>query len=99
MSFREVVHSENILLCRSLLKKRINFWEEDLSTDSLQPEKFMEVLHDQDCNIETLELSTESKEVGFVIAKYVANKLKSDCLVPYAIVIVLVTLLAAWSHA
>ena len=36
----------------------------------------MEVLHDQDCNIDTLELSTESKEVGFVIAGYVAEKLK-----------------------
>ena len=76
VSLREVVHSENILLCRSLLKERINFWEEDLSTDSLEPEKFMDVLHDQDCNVDTLELSTESKEVGFVIAGYVAKKLK-----------------------
>ena len=76
VGLREVLLSENILLCRSLLKERINIWEEDLRMNSSNPEKFMEALICKDCNVEALELSTDSAEVGFIIAGYIAKKLK-----------------------
>ena len=33
VSLREVLNSERILACRSLIKENINFWEEDLSKE------------------------------------------------------------------
>ena len=33
ISLREVLNSERILTCRSLIKEDINFWEEDLSKE------------------------------------------------------------------
>ena len=67
VSLREVVHSKNILLRRSLLQQRINFRKECLSKNLPQEKKFMELLIVQDCNVDTVELPTESVEVGFVL--------------------------------
>ena len=54
VSLWEVSHSENALLCHSLLKERINFWNEDLSinTDSTEEENFIQVLLSQECNVD-----------------------------------------------
>ena len=77
ISLREVLQSENALLCRSLLKERINFWNEDLSinTDSTE-ENFIQVLLSQECNVDNLVLSPDSAEVAFTIAGYIAKILK-----------------------
>ena len=34
LSLREVLNTERILSCRSLIKKDINFWKEDLQSES-----------------------------------------------------------------
>ena len=34
VSLREVLNSERILSCRSLIKKNINFWEENIDSDA-----------------------------------------------------------------
>ena len=36
VNLREVQNSERILQYRSLLKENINFWEEDLASESLE---------------------------------------------------------------
>ena len=33
VSLREVLHSEGILACRSLIRGNVNFWEENLTAD------------------------------------------------------------------
>ena len=33
-SLREVLNSERILRCRSLIEENINFWEEDLTSEN-----------------------------------------------------------------
>ena len=79
ISLREVLHSENALLCRlQLLKERINFWNENLSinTDSTEEENFIQVLLSQECNVDNLVLSPDSAEVAFTIVGYIAKKLK-----------------------
>ena len=78
VSLREVLQSENALLCRSLLKERINFWNEDLSIniDSTGEENFIQVLLSQECNVDNLVLSPDNAEVAFTIAGYIAKKLK-----------------------
>ena len=71
------MQSENALLCRSLLKERIDFWNQDLSIniDSTE-ENFIQVLLSQECNDDNLVLSPDSAEVAFTIAGYIAKKLK-----------------------
>ena len=34
VSLREVLNSERILSCRTLIKENINFWEEDIEPDN-----------------------------------------------------------------
>lgn len=76
VSLREVLTSERILICRSLLKEDINFWEDDLL-----------VRHEMDCTnlgitlshyeneIFDLSLSKDSEDVAYTIAGYVSKKL------------------------
>ena len=76
VSLPEVASSENTLWCRSLLKGRINFWQEDLMKDGPKPDKFIEALICEDCDVDSLTLSPESIEVGYIIAGYIAKKIK-----------------------
>ena len=66
VSLREVLSSKKTLVCRSLLKQKVNFWQEDLMKDSPKPKKFMEALICQDCDVDSLTLSPESIEVAYV---------------------------------
>ena len=34
VSLREVLNSQRILRCRSLIKENLNFWEEDLTSEN-----------------------------------------------------------------
>ena len=63
VSLQEVLSSEkkNTLLCRSLLKQKVNFWQEELMKDSPKPEKFMEALICYDCDVDSL--------TGYIIKK------------------------------
>ena len=76
VSLSEVVSSENTLLCRSLLKGRINFWQEDLMKEGPKPDRFIEPLICEDCDVDSLTLSPESTEVGYTVAGYIAKKIK-----------------------
>ena len=85
VSLREVVSSENTLLYRSLLKGRINFWQEDLMKEGPKPDRFIEALVCEDCDVDSLTLSPESTEVGYTVAGSIANKIKRGFLAQHAI--------------
>ena len=77
VSLREVINSERILQCRSLLKENISFWEEDL-----QPEKdenievrFHKTFRLKAEDIANSVLDSHSTEVAITLAGYVAKKL------------------------
>ena len=83
VSLREVLNSERILSCRSLIKKDINFWEENIQVD--QDENVARVLDElfdnrSDEIIESV-LDNHSTEVAITISGYVARKLtkRSKC--------------------
>ena len=46
VSLREVLNSERILSCPSLIKENINFWEEDLESDNVQSTMVLDELYD-----------------------------------------------------
>ena len=50
--------------------------------DSPKPEKFMEALICQDCDVDSLTLSPESIEVAYTIAGYIVKKLKKRLACP-----------------
>ena len=77
VSLREVLNSERILSCRSLIKKNINFWEENIQVD--EDENVASVLDELFDNrseeiIESV-LDNHSTEVAITISGYVARKL------------------------
>ena len=76
VSLREVLQSERTLLFKSLLKESVNIWEEDISKPSFAPDRLITELEKAACDIKTLELTSESAEVSFTIARYIAKKLK-----------------------
>ena len=82
VSLREVISSERILICRSLIKANVNFWEEDLQEDnSFDKVTLLNGLMNCGTDIMDLSLSHESEEVAYTIAGYVAKKLskRSKC--------------------
>ena len=82
-SLREVLNSERILSCRSLIKEDVNFWEEDLHPDSFHFENEMEEkLSDRREELSECILDKDSLEVATTIAGYVGKKLekRSKCL-------------------
>ena len=85
VSLREVLQSERTLLFKSLLKESVNIWEEDISKPSFAPDRFIAEFEKATCDIETLELTSESAEVSFIIAGYIAKKLKKDLFTHYVI--------------
>ena len=76
VSLQKVLQSEKRLLFKSLLKESVNIWEEDFSKPSFVPDRFIAELEKAACDTETLELTSESTEVFFTIAGYIAKKLK-----------------------
>ena len=85
ISLREVFQSENTLLFKSLLKESVNIWEENISKPSFAPERFMAELEKAVCDIKTLKLTSESAEVSFPIAGYIAKKLEKALFAHYVI--------------
>ena len=79
VSFREVMDSENILLCKSLLKANVNFWEDNWPKILCAAENegfidaFNSLLHAP--NYETMRLDEGSEEVAVTVSGYVAKKL------------------------
>ena len=67
VSLREVLHSERILACRSLIRENVNFWEENLTAGQ----------NNEACNTEIMEcsLDVDIREVATSIPGYIAKKL------------------------
>ena len=83
VSLREVETGEKILLCQTLLKENINFWEEELAdTNTTQEiEKFKEALDSMSVLIQEASLTAETDEVVQVVSDYIAKQLteKTKC--------------------
>ena len=83
VNLREVETSEKILLCQTLLKENINFWEEELAvTNTTQEiEKFKEALDSMSVLIQEATLTAETEEVVQVVSGYIAKQLteKTKC--------------------
>ena len=78
VSLREVLNTERILSCRSLIKKDINFWKEDLQPESNEDESYEmidEMLRDRIEEISESVLDDDSSEVATTISGYIAKKL------------------------
>ena len=83
MSLREVINSERILACRSLIKEDIDFWKEDLGTDKTS-DNFDALMLDLDQYSDDIlesSLNPDSEEVATTIAGYISKKLtkRSKC--------------------
>ena len=74
VSLREVLTSERILTCRSLLKQNINFWEENRKLVQ-KNDKIVNILAQYESEINKLFLSPDIKEVACTISGYITNKL------------------------
>ena len=74
VSLREVLSTERILTCRSLLKQNINFWEENLEPVQ-ENDKILNIMVQHESEINKLFLSPDSKEVVYTISGYITNKL------------------------
>ena len=82
VSLREMLNSERILACRSLLKSNVNFWEEDLEKEcNIDTEKLDDIVQNHDWEILEATLSAESEEVAYTISGYITKKLlkRSKC--------------------
>ena len=81
VSLREVLSSEKILSLQTLLKEDITDWTETFNTetDYLQLDELKSVIpvFEKSSEIEQATLSNESREVVYVIAGYVAKKIKA----------------------
>ena len=76
VSLREVLSSERILTCRSLLKENINFWEEGLKPVLKNDHSILlDILAQHESEIQELSLSPDSKEVAYTISGYISKKL------------------------
>ena len=73
VSLREVLNSERILACRSLIKEHINFWEEDLNKDldANYLEKLKEAVEPYSTEIFESVLDPDAEAVATTIAGYI----------------------------
>ena len=71
---RELLSTERILTCRSLLKQNINFWEENLKPVQ-KNDKILNILAQHESEINKLFLPLDSKDVAYTISGYITNKL------------------------
>ena len=83
VSLREVLHSERILACRSLILEDIDFWKEDLRPEKLNEngERLLSEISQLVTEIQESTLDNDSLEVATFFAGYVSLKLddRSDC--------------------
>ena len=80
VSLREVETSEKILLCQTLLKENINFWEEELAaTNTTQEiEKFKEAFDSMSVLIQEATLTAETEKVVQIVSGYIVKQLKEN---------------------
>ena len=85
VSLREVLNSERILACRSLILEDINFWKENLrpDEDTECTQYLFDVLNTYNSEIQESVLNTDSLEVATTIAGYIAKQLanRSNCII------------------
>ena len=74
VSLREVLSTERIVTCQSLLKQNINFWEENLKPVQ-KNDKILNILAQHESEINKHFLSPDSKEVAYTISGDITNKL------------------------
>ena len=75
VSLREVLNSERILSCRSLIKENINFWEENSDRDAEESLDFINRLFDKRADkIMEAVLDDGAGEVATTMSGYVAKK-------------------------
>ena len=83
VSLREVLNSERILSCRSLIMEGINFWKENIRPEqtTTNTEGLLSDLDAHDTEIRESVLDDDSREVSTLIAGYIAKKLdaRSKC--------------------
>ena len=76
MSPCEILNTERILNCQSLLKENINFWEEGLKPVQKNDNSIiLDILAQHELEIHELFLSIDSKEVADTISGYITKKL------------------------
>ena len=79
VSLREVETSEKILLCQTLPKENINFWEEKLAvTNTTQKIEKFKALDSMSVLIQEATLTAETKEVVQVVFGYIAKQLTKN---------------------
>ena len=82
VSLREVLNTERILACRSLIKEDVDFWKEDIRPEIAEYDEGIDVvLGDYVDEINASVLDKDSSEVATTISGYVAKKLvkRSKC--------------------
>ena len=82
VNLREVLNSERVLSCRSLIKENINLWEENIDSDTEESLDTINDLFDERANvIMEAVLNDDAREVTTTISGYVAKKLieRSSC--------------------
>ena len=76
VSLREVLNSERILSCQSLIKENITFWEENNDSDAEESLDSMNGLFDERVDeIMKAILDDDAREVATAIPDYVAKRL------------------------
>ena len=85
VSLREVLNSERILACRSLILEDLNFWKENIRPDEYTEciQNLFAVLDTYNSEIQESVLNTDSLEVATTIAGYIAKQLakRSNCII------------------
>ena len=78
VGLREVINSERILACRSLILEDIDFWKEDISpaSDNSSEDALFCDLNDKVTEIQEVALDENSMEVSTMVAGYISKKLR-----------------------
>ena len=80
---REVIISEGIFACKSILKRNILLWNEDIGKDSIECKPTFKAFENEIdlcvTKIEATTLDPGSEEVGGTIAGFIAKKLAKRC--------------------
>ena len=84
VSLREILNTERVLSCRSLIKNDLNFWKDDLQSESNEDESYEmidEILRDRIEEISESVLDDDGLEVVIAISGYIAKNLlkRSKC--------------------
>ena len=80
VSLCEVLTSERILACRSLLKEGIDIWSHKEEDNAEDVRKFLEFSEEHEDNIIDAYISDESEEVSELVSGYIVKSiLKKNC--------------------